>query len=171
MPTSARATTPTRPPAPTRMRPRGRGARSRRAITNNHITMEDHVMADAGYYRDPTISRDTVVFVCEDDLWTVHAAGGIARRLTANPGTVATPALSPDGATLAFVGRDEGSDEVYVMPAAGGPARRLTYLGAQTWVTGWSPDGASIIFASNTAQPFVRQFQLYAISPDGGDPA
>jgi tricorn protease len=133
--------------------------------------MEDQVMPEAGYYHDPTIYRNTVVFVCEDDLWTVPAAGGIARRLTANPGTVATPALSPDGATLAFVGRDEGSDEVYTMPAAGGPARRLTYLGGQAWVTGWSPDGASIIFASNTTQPFMRQFLLYAISPDGGDPA
>jgi tricorn protease len=128
-------------------------------------------MTNAGYYRDPTIHGETVVFVCEDDLWTVPTTGGIARRLTSNPGTVSTPALSPDGASLAFTGRDEGSNEVYVMPTAGGPARRLTYLGAQTLVTGWSPDGAAIIFTSNAAQPFAGQFQLYAIPPAGGDPA
>jgi tricorn protease len=38
----------------------------------------------AGYLRFPTINADTVVFVCEDDLWTVPADGGLARRLTAN---------------------------------------------------------------------------------------
>jgi tricorn protease len=128
-------------------------------------------MHSAGYYRDPTIYQDTLVFVCEDDLWTVPAAGGVARRLTSNPGTVATPALSPDGTTLAFASRDEGSSEVYVMPAAGGPSRRLTYLGAQTWVAGWRPDGTSICFASNTAQPFAGRYHLYALSPDGGDPS
>ncbi len=127
-------------------------------------------MPDAGYYRDPTIQGDTVVFVCEDDLWTVHAGGGVARRLTANPGPVATPALSPDGAWLAFAGRDEGSDEAYVMPAAGGSARRLTYFGGQVHVVGWNPDSAAIIVASSAAQPFADQLQLYAAALDGGDP-
>ena len=32
-----------------------------------------------GYYRFPTICRDTIVFVSEDDLWTVPRTGGIAR--------------------------------------------------------------------------------------------
>lgn len=39
-----------------------------------------------GYYRFPTIHKDTIVFVCEDDLWTVPASGGVARRLTSNRG-------------------------------------------------------------------------------------
>ncbi len=127
-------------------------------------------MTEAGYYRFPTIHHDTVVFVCEDDLWTVPAEGGIARRLTANPGQASTPALAPDGTTLAFTGRDEGSPEIYVMPATGGHVKRLTYLGANSWVVGWSPDGQSIVFASNAGQPFMRQYYLYAISPDGGEP-
>lgn len=33
-------------------------------------------MAQKGYYRNPTLHADTVVFVCEDDLWTVPALGG-----------------------------------------------------------------------------------------------
>ncbi len=76
-------------------------------------------MTKSGYYGNPTLHDDTVVFVCEDDLWTVPAAGGVARRLTVNPGRVATPALSPDGKTVAFAGFDEGTSEVYVIPAEG----------------------------------------------------
>lgn len=127
-------------------------------------------MPEAGYYRYPTIHQDTVVFVCEDDLWTVPASGGIARRLTSNPGQISHPALSPDGDWLAFTGRDEGHAEVYCMPAAGGPARRLTYLGADSQVIGWSPDGQSIIFASNAAQFFFRLYNLYALPREGGEP-
>jgi tricorn protease len=127
-------------------------------------------MPEAGYYRFPTINQDTVVFVCEDDLWTVPAIGGIARRLTSNLGQVTMPALSPDGTTLAFTGSDEGHTEVYRMPAAGGPAERLTYLGANSQVVGWRPDDQAIIFASDAAQPYTRVYYLYTVHRDGGQP-
>ncbi len=123
-----------------------------------------------GYYRHPTLHKNTIVFVCEDDLWEVPAKGGVARRLTANLGMVSRPALSPDGKLLAFVGREEGDSEVYVMPAAGGSATRLTWLGSMTSVLGWTPEGDKIIFASSAGQPFLRLTPLYAISPDGGQP-
>ena len=95
----------------------------------------------SGYYRYPTIHGDTVVFVCEDDLWSVPAGGGIARRLTSGLAEASRPALSPDGTQLAFVGREEGEAEIYLMPAAGGPARRLTFLGGTLCQTaGWMGD-------------------------------
>lgn len=127
-------------------------------------------MTNAGYYRFPTLHRDTVVFVCEDDLWVTPAAGGTARRLTSNPGQIAMPALSPTGEWVAFTGRDEGHPEVYVMPAAGGPARRLTFLGAETRVVGWAPDGEAVIFASDVGQPFRRFSFLYTVARQGGEP-
>ncbi len=127
-------------------------------------------MKPNGYYRYPTLHHNTLIFVCEDDLWTAPVRGGLARRLTANLGMVSHPALSPDGAQLAFVGREEGETEVYVMPAMGGPAIRLTFLGCATTVLGWTPDGQKIIFASNSGQPFPTLTPLYAISPGGGQP-
>src|SRR5437773_2154002 len=85
-------------------------------------------MSTSGYYRFPAIHQNSVAFVSEDDLWAVDAEGGMARRLTANLGAISNPHFSPDGATLAFTGRDEGHNEVYTMPASGGRAQRLTFL-------------------------------------------
>ncbi|MEM9002658.1 MAG: S41 family peptidase [Cyanobacteria bacterium P01_F01_bin.86] len=124
----------------------------------------------SGYYRFPTIHGDRVVFVCEDDLWSVPVSGGAAIRLTANRGEVRTPALSPDGSQIAFIGREEGNAEVYVMPSSGGNAKRLTFLGANTTIAGWSQDSQSILFATNASQPFMRLVELYRVSVEGGLP-
>lgn len=123
----------------------------------------------AGYYRFPGINGDQVVFTCEDDLWTVSADGGDARRLTSGLGTASFPAISQDGKWIAFVGREEGSSEVYLMPALGGPAKRLTYLGANTRVIGWRNE-TTIIFASDCGLPFNRVPRLFTLSIEGGAP-
>lgn len=124
----------------------------------------------SGYYRYPTIHENNVVFVCEDDLWTVPASGGLARRLTSGLGEVTYPVLSPDGQFIAYVGRDEGQADVYVMSATGGPTRRLTYLGG-TWyrVVGWTPEG-KILFASNGQQPHNALAHLYTVDLDSNPP-
>ena len=124
--------------------------------------------SEAGYYRFPTIHDDTVVFVCEDDLWTAPVGGGPARRMSANPGASSRPVLSPDGKLLAFTGRDEGQEEVWVMPAEGGRPTRLTFLGGFAYVAGWRPDGSGIVFASDAGQPFMAYYHLHEVAPDGG---
>ena len=125
-------------------------------------------MSTQGYYRFPAIYKDDVVFVSEDDLWTVPVKGGVARRLTANLGAISFPYISPDGKTIAFTGREEGGSEVYVMPMEGGPVKRITFLGAMSTVQGWTPDGKKILFATNSGQPFGMW--ICAVSPEGGLP-
>src|SRR4051794_13895901 len=122
-------------------------------------------MTQGGYYRFPTIHADTVVFTSEDDLWSVPAAGGVARRLTSGLGAASHPALSPDGRRLAFSGREEGPAEVYLMPAAGGPPRRLTYAGVECAVVGWDPAGR-VVYSSAAGQPFYGLRRLFAVDPD-----
>ncbi len=122
----------------------------------------------SGYYRHPTIAGDTVVFVCEDDLWSIPASGGIPRRLTSGLAEAMRPLLSPDGAQLAFAGQEEGQLEIYVMPAVGGPVRRLTYIGGVICYPAlWTGDGR-IIFVNS--QPFPSQTMLYSIDPAGNVP-
>ncbi|MFN4151145.1 MAG: hypothetical protein ACK4IX_09390, partial [Candidatus Sericytochromatia bacterium] len=65
-------------------------------------------MKQSGYYRFPTISDNKIVFVCEEDLWSVDADGGSATRLSSNHGEVTRPYLSPDGKWIAYTGREEG---------------------------------------------------------------
>src|SRR5579859_403982 len=122
-------------------------------------------MPSQGYVRYPTIYRDHIVFVSEDDLWLISSEGGRAERLTAGVAEVSYPRFSPDGTQLAFVGREEGPSEIYVMPARGGLAQRLTFQAASCRVSGWSPGGEEIFYASNAGQFALRFETIYAISP------
>jgi tricorn protease len=126
-------------------------------------------MTQPGYLRHPAIRDDTIVFICDDDLWRVGAGGGIARRLTAGLGEPSTPALSPDGKCIAFVGRDEQHPEVYVMSAEGGLARRMTWLGPDVMVRGFTPDG-QILFVTTYGQPFFRNYRAFTLPLAGGMP-
>ncbi|MEO0227316.1 MAG: S41 family peptidase [candidate division WOR-3 bacterium] len=119
-----------------------------------------------GYYRFPSINKETIVFVCEDDLWLVSIKGGIAQRLTSNLGRISHCAISPNGEYVAFTGREEGNNEVYCISIKGGTAKRLTFLGANTIVRGWTRDGKRIIFVSDTGQWYPGMMFGYTVDKD-----
>ena len=100
--------------------------------------------SNEGYYQQPAIHGDTVVFVSEGDLWTVGVNGGLARRLTSHLDEESEPSIHPDGRSLAFSARYEGSTEVYTMPIDGGLPSRWTWEEDASVVVGWSHDGALI---------------------------
>ncbi len=123
-----------------------------------------------GYYRYPTISGDRIIFVCEDDLWSVDAQGGTATRLTVSFGPCATPRLSPDGTSVAFISTDEGNPEVFLMPAGGGTPKRMTFLGSTlAGVVGWSADSQEIQFVANAGAWFEGEAHAYTVARAGGD--
>ncbi len=125
-------------------------------------------MPSQGYVRFPTIFQDNIIFVAEDDLWSVSSTGGRATRLTAGLGEVRYPRFSRDGTQLAFVGREEGPTEVYVMPTIGGDARRLTFQSSSCRVLGWSLTGDEILYASNYGQFASRFDTIHAVNPASG---
>ena len=94
-----------------------------------------------GWYRSPALHGDTIAFTAEGDLWLVGVEGGLARRLTSNPGDESAAVFSTDGATIAFNADYEGSPEIYTMPATGGLPLRRTYEGGGARPAGWTQDG------------------------------
>ncbi len=136
-----------------------------------------------GYYRQPALYTNGIVFVAEGDLWKVSDKGGRATRLTSAPGDESLPAVSPDGKTIAFAGHYDGPTEVYTMPLDGGVPRRRTWDAAAIDFVGWSPDGKILVgteaqstlpetrlLTLDVSQPklaAVRQFVPLAQAADG----
>src|SRR5947209_13814379 len=137
---------------------------------------------EARLLRFPATHGDQVVFTYAGDLYTVPAAGGVARKLTNHDGFEMFARFSPDGKRLAFTGQYDGNTEVYVMPAEGGVPKRLTYtatlgrddvsdrMGPNNIVMGWTPDGKHIIFRSRMKEPNDFIGQLVLVPVTGGLP-
>lgn len=119
------------------------------AITPHNARSAQATATPLGYYRSPTIFKETIVFTAEGDLWRVGIRGGVAQRLTTHPGQEIHAAISPDGKTLAFTAEYEGPAEVFTMPLAGGLPKRWTYEGSYAAVAGWTPDGKVLYSTAN----------------------
>ena len=120
-----------------------------------------------GYYRDPAIHADTIVFAAEGDLWRVGTEGGLARRITTHSENEAYPAISPDGQTLAFSATYEGPTELYTMPLDGGLPVRHTYESDASIAVGFTPDGR--LLYSTTAYSTLPDPQIVSLDPGSGE--
>lgn len=131
--------------------------------------------------RYPDVHDDVIAFVYSGDIWTVPAAGGLARRITSHPGMESFPKFSPDGRRIAFTGQYGGDEQVYVMPSIGGVPKQLTAYpawgplparwGSDNQVVGWTPDGESVLFRSWRQEKAVVDSRLYTVAVDGGLPS
>jgi tricorn protease len=116
--------------------------------------------------RFPDVHGDLVVFVHAEDIWTVPAAGGVARRLTDDEGEERHPRFSPDGSRIAFTAEIDGNPDVYVMDADGGDIRRLTFHPSADEVVGWHPADGRVLFRSGR-NSYSRFDRLFLVAPDG----
>ncbi|MFC7430507.1 MULTISPECIES: S9 family peptidase [unclassified Agrococcus] len=73
--------------------------------------------------------------------------GGEDARLTTGD-VDADPAVSPDGATVAFVRKDGGDPGIHLVPLAGGEATRLTSGLRVAGAPAFSPDGTMLAFVA-----------------------
>ena len=129
--------------------------------------------------RFPTLHGDSIVFEAHGNLWRVNRSGGVAERLTSEPGYELMPRYSPDGRWIAFTGHYEGNGDVYVMAASGGPVRRLTFhsdvvdhpparWGPDNMVIGWTPDSERIIYLSRRTSWVPSYPRLFSVAVMGG---
>ena len=87
------------------------------------------------------------------DLWAqpvvdLHAAGP-PRRLTDHPGSVTSPAVSPDGRWVAYYRVLSGQRDIWIVPMAGGNPVQFTDDKAADFHPAWSPDGTQLAFGSD----------------------
>ena len=107
------------------------------------------ILCEKGYYSQPTIHRNKLVFVCENDLWETTIEGGEALRLTSSISEILSPFFSPDGQFICCSSKEEGEHDVYIMDSKGGPLQRLTWLNTVSNIIGWTNKGDKIIFRSS----------------------
>jgi len=138
-------------------------------------------MQEGRLLRFPDVYKDKIVFSYAGDLWLVPTSGGIARRITTNPGLELFPKFSPDGSHIAFSGQYDGNPNVYTIPAEGGEPKQLTFetpaivlperMGMENEIINWMPDGKSILFLSRR-ETFNSWFgRLFTVPIEGGLPA
>ena len=118
-----------------------------------------------GYYSDPALHGDTVLFTSEGDLWSVGIHGGQAHRLTSGAGREQKATISPDGKTVAFQATYEGPSEVYTIPIDGGLPQRRTWDG-NSEPEGWAPDGRLLVATERYST--LPSVQLVLIDAHGG---
>jgi len=97
-------------------------------------------------------------------VYLVPFTGGAPRRITKNAPSY-WHGWSPDGNTLAFVGRRNDDFDIYTIPVTGGEETRLTTAKGLDDGPEYSPDGKYIYFNS------VRtgQMQIWRMRPDGSE--
>ena len=90
-----------------------------------------------------------LIFTALGHLFQLPTKGGVAKQLTFGPYYDSAPAISPDGARVAFISdRDLSSQgNVFVLDLASGQIHQLT---GEAWVDRpvWSPDGKSLVLLS-----------------------
>jgi len=137
----------------------GRAACRRAAKLTAAVTLVTLAGASAPAGSAPTDTRQ-VAFVRFDAhsgrlrIFTAGLSGGAPRALSLPAPDAQSPAWSPDGSMLAFVGgtgaRDAryvaGEVDLYVAASDGRRARRLTDDHAQETAPAWSPDGKRLVF-------------------------
>src|SRR5262249_16981937 len=136
---------------------------------------------EARVLRFPTIHHETVVFTYAGDLYTVPAAGSVARKLTNNAGYERCAHFCRNGTMLPLTGQYEGNAEANLMAAEGGVPKRLTFTGTAAMddvssgagpnniVMGWK-NNDEIIFRSRTRDMNNLSGQLFVVPVRGGMP-
>jgi Tol biopolymer transport system component/DNA-binding winged helix-turn-helix (wHTH) protein len=77
-----------------------------------------------------------------------------------------SPAVSPDGRSVAFIRDASGATDVHVVPIGGGQARRITFDEADLTGVDWTARGRALVFASDRA----GGYSLWRVGAEGGEP-
>jgi hypothetical protein len=99
------------------------------------------------------------------DLYALVGGDPEPRRLTDGSKDERSPAISPDGRTIAYVVGSESSRDIWLMASDGTDQRRLTSSTADDIHPAWAADGRSLAFVSTRSDPF---YDIYEVGERGG---
>ncbi|HWV36800.1 MAG TPA: S9 family peptidase [Thermomicrobiales bacterium] len=110
-------------------------------------------------------------------IWTVEVASGEQTQMTFGDVNDSSPAWSPDGATIAFVGNRRpdrkrlGASTILTVPATGGEVNVLAPDDASFDTPVWSPDGDRIAFLGHLDAKTggARNDTVWTVRADGSD--
>lgn len=126
----------------------------------------------AGGFAGGWLSQDRLLFRGSQgglnalQICAVNLDGTDTQVIFSEPGVFSYfPALSPDGAKIAFTSNRDGNLEIYVMNVDGSGLKRVTDSSGIDEYPTWSPDGQWIAFHSNRD----GDFEIYIARPDGSD--
>ena len=105
----------------------------------------DHGISPDG--KSLVISHEPTDDWLTSSVYVLPIGGGTPRQMTTKAPSF-WHGWSPDGKTLAFVGRRDGEFDIYTIPVSGGEERRITTCKGLDDGPDYSPDGAFIYYNS-----------------------
>jgi dipeptidyl aminopeptidase/acylaminoacyl peptidase len=82
-------------------------------------------------------------------IWMMNIDGSGAHQMTQGDKSEASPVISHDGRSIAFISDRDGDSNLFVIPVNGGEARKVTSISTGVSDPVWSPDGKSIAFSTD----------------------
>ena len=148
-------------------------------LDGNPVAQIPNVPEDA-YALSVSPDRTTVAFVTSEGTFQPQIAtilvDGTGLRILPTDVPATTPAWSPDGDRIVFVGTVDFQDDVFVMEADGSSVRRVTTDDADEIYPRWSPDGETIVYTNVGDHPYLQDPQysktadIWTIRAAGGTP-
>ena len=131
------------------------GGGSAHSVTTDHDLFDYHYGRKFGY---PIVSSAVGVVVFPShrsgwiNYWMTSSDGGDAKPVYTEPSDQTEAALSPDGATLAYVSNSNGTLRLNVSPLDGNGSTRTLVAPQQGVVSApaWSPDGTRLTYLLET---------------------
>ena len=123
----------------------------------------DHGISPDG--KSLVISAEPTEDWLTSSVYVLPLGGGMPRQITTKAPSF-WHGWSPDGKTLAFVGRRDGEFDIYTIPVSGGDERRITTCKGLDDGPDYSPDGAFIYYNSFCS----GKMEIWRMRPDGSQP-